>query len=203
MKKEYEWCENYVSAGHSFMDPFILRLIHRIQPSNVLDLGCGNGVLTKKIADNGFKVIGVDPSESGVAAANKMYPEMDFRLCGAYDDPEKIGLGRFDLIVAEEVIEHLYYPDELMKFSRRVLNPNGCLIITTPYYGYIKNLCLAIFNRWDHHLTPLWDHGHIKLFSKKSMQGLLARNQFTMREFHGVGNGPYLWKNMVVVAVPL
>jgi 2-polyprenyl-3-methyl-5-hydroxy-6-metoxy-1,4-benzoquinol methylase len=203
MKKEYIWSENHISPGHAYIDPVVMRLIKHLNPKNILDLGCGNGVLTKKIAEGGYNVLGVDPSESGVEGAKKMFPDMDFRVCGVYDDPEKAGLGKFDLVVAEEVVEHLYFPDALLKFSRNVLNPNGCIIITTPYYGYLRNLLLAIFNRWDHHLTPLWDHGHIKLFSKKTILRLLLRNQFKMIQFQGIGNLPYLWRNMVVVAVPV
>jgi 2-polyprenyl-3-methyl-5-hydroxy-6-metoxy-1,4-benzoquinol methylase len=203
MKKEYQWRENHISPGHFYLDPVILNLINKLKPVKVLDLGCGNGVLTKKIADAGFEVIGVDPSETGIEGAKKMHPDIDFRVCGVYDDPEKTGLGKFDLIIAEEVVEHLYFPDELLKFSKKVINPGGKIILSTPYYGYLRNLLLAIFNRWDHHLTPLWNNGHIKLFSKKTMMGLLSRNQFKMIEFHGVGNVSYLWRNMVVVAVPL
>jgi 2-polyprenyl-3-methyl-5-hydroxy-6-metoxy-1,4-benzoquinol methylase len=203
MKNEYNWAENHVSPGHAYIDPVVLKLIQSSTAMRILDLGCGNGVLTKKIADLGYDVVGVDPSESGVEGAKKMFPDIDFQVCGVYDDPEKAGLGKFELVVAEEVIEHLYYPDELLKFSRKVLGKNGILIITTPYYGYLRNLLLGIFNRWDHHLTPLWDHGHIKLFSKKTMLRLLVRNQFKMIQFQGIGNLPYLWRNMVVVAVPM
>jgi 2-polyprenyl-3-methyl-5-hydroxy-6-metoxy-1,4-benzoquinol methylase len=203
MKNEYNWAENHVSPGHAYIDPVVLKLIQSSTAMRILDLGCGNGVLTKKIADLGYDVVGVDPSESGVEGAKKMFPDIDFKVCGVYDDPEKAGLGKFELVVAEEVIEHLYYPDELLKFSRKVLDKNGILIITTPYYGYLRNLLLGIFNRWDHHLTPLWDHGHIKLFSKKTMLRLLVRNQFKMIQFQGIGNLPYLWRNMVVVAVPM
>ena len=202
MNNEYHWQQNHITPGHFYIDPVVMRLIKQQRPENVLDLGCGNGVLTKKIADEGIPVVGVDPSESGVLGAKEMFPNLDFRVCGVYDDPACAALDKFDLVVAEEVVEHLYYPDELLKFSRKVLKPNGKLIITTPYYGYLRNLLLAIFNRWDHHLTPLWDHGHIKLFSKKTMQGLLERNQFEIKEFHGAGNVPYLWRNMVVVASP-
>ena len=202
MKNEYHWTENYISAGHFYIDPIVIKLLGKHRPASVLDLGCGNGVLTKKISDSGFPVIGVDPSESGVEGAQKMFPDLDFRVCGVYDDPISVGLDKFDIVVAEEVVEHLYFPDELLKFSRKVLKPGGKIIITTPYYGYLRNLLLAIFNRWDHHLTPLWDHGHIKLFSKWSRRRLLERNQFRMDEFHGAGNLLYLWKNMVVVASP-
>jgi len=73
-------------------------------------------------------------------------------------------------------------------------------VLSTPYYGYCRNLVLSVYNRWDHHLTPLWDHGHIKLFSRSTMTSLLQRNSFTMLEFHGAGNFAFFWRTMIVVA---
>lgn len=202
MKKEYVWCGEEITPGHQWIDQVVMQLIEKYKPKRILDLGCGNGVLTKKIADAGYDIVGVDPSESGIAEAKRMHPGVEFKVCGVYDDPEHYDLGDFDLVVSEEVIEHLYYPDKLLHFSKKVLRPNGKIIITTPYYGYLRNLALAVFNRWDHHLTPLWDHGHIKLFSYHTMAGLLKRNHCAVKEFRGAGNFRYFWKSMVVVAVP-
>jgi hypothetical protein len=38
------------------------------------------------------------------------------------------------------------------------------LIITTPYHGYLKNIALSVSVKFDHHVNPLWDGGHIKFF---------------------------------------
>lgn len=200
MSSEYTYSEKLVSPGHEWIDPVILRVIGRLAPSRVLDLGCGNGVLAAKLVNLGFNVVGIEPSRSGIDEARQMFPAIDFRVGGVYDDPASLDLGMFDLVVSEEVVEHLYFPDALITFSDKVLKPGGKLVLSTPYYGYLRNLLLAICNRWDHHLTPLWDHGHIKLFSKKTMSKLLRRNSFRMLEFHGAGNFAYFWRTMVVVA---
>lgn len=200
MNSEYTYSEKLVSPGHDWIDPVILRVIGRLAPTRVLDLGCGNGVLAAKLVKIGCDVVGIEPSHSGIDEARQMFPEIDFRVGGVYDDPASLDLGMFDLVVSEEVVEHLYFPDALITFSDKVLKPGGKLVLSTPYYGYHRNLLLAIFNRWDHHLTPLWDHGHIKLFSKKTLSKLLRRNSYRMIEFHGAGNFAYFWRTMVVVA---
>lgn len=190
------------TPGHSYIDPVVFRAIAALkpQPRRVLDLGCGNGALTKRLKDSGFDVVGIDPSLNQITHARASYPDVRFEVGGVYDDPQVLGLADFDLVVCEEVVEHLYYPRELPKFAKAVLRKNGCLILTTPYYGYLRNLLLAVFNRWDHHLTPLWDHGHIKLFSKRNLFRLLEEGGFKVIKFLGAANIPYLWRNSVVVA---
>jgi hypothetical protein len=70
----------------------------------------------------------------------------------------------------------------------------------TPYHGYLKNLALSVFDKWDFHHTPLWHGGHIKFWSKRTLTQLLTDSGFDVVEFHGVGRLPYLWKSMVLVA---
>jgi 2-polyprenyl-3-methyl-5-hydroxy-6-metoxy-1,4-benzoquinol methylase len=189
-----------ISPGHSWIDPVVLDIVDSLEPSRVLDLGCGNGVLAGKLSRRGYTVTGVEHSQSGIDEARLMNPDVEFVQASVYDDPAALGLGSYDLVVSEEVIEHLYYPDALITFADKVLTPNGRLIVTTPYYGYLRNLVIALFNRWDHHLTPLWTHGHIKLFSRTTMAKLLERNNFKIIRFSGAGNFPFMWKTMVVLA---
>ena len=47
-------------------------------------------------------------------------------------------------------------------------------IISTPFHGYWKNLALALTNKMDWHYTALWDHGHIKFFSPRTLTRLLT-----------------------------
>ena len=96
--------------------------------------------------------------------------------------------------------DSLYSPHHLPQFAAPLLKDKGVLIITTPYHGYLKNLALSLFNKWDHHHTALWHGGHIKFWSKKTLSTLLADNGFELVAFSGVGRLPWLWKSMVIVA---
>lgn len=73
-------------------------------------------------------------------------------------------------------------------------------MISTPYHGYLKNLALSAFNKWDKHHTPLWHGGHIKFWSRRTLTSLIEANGFRVTEFHGVGRAPWLWKSMILVA---
>ena len=76
--------------------------------------------------------------------------------------------------------------------------PGGRFICTTPYHGYLKNLAISLTNKWDDHITPFWDGGHIKFWSRKTLGRLLTEAGFTNLQFRGAGRLPYLWMSMVM-----
>lgn len=73
-------------------------------------------------------------------------------------------------------------------------------ILSTPYHGYWKNLTLAIFGKMDAHFTALWDHGHIKFWSMRTLTILLEEAGFRDIQFERVGRIPPLAKAMIAVA---
>ena len=74
-------------------------------------------------------------------------------------------------------------------------------IISTPYHGYLKNLMLALSGRLDAHFTALWDGGHIKFWSERTMRILLEGAGFEKIVFRGAGRIPLLAKSMIVTAM--
>ena len=147
----------------------------------------------------GYDVTGCDPSESGIAVARESVPRARFEVAGVYDDPGRLGRAEFDAVVAMEVIEHLYLPRALPAFARVVLKRRGVLVVTMPYHGYLKNLAISIRGGWDAHFSPLWDGGHVKFFSPRTIQELMSTAGFELEEFRGAGRVPWLWKSMVLV----
>ena len=65
----------------------------------------------------------------------------------------------------------------------------GEMIISTPYHGYLKNLALAITGKFDRHFTVLWDGGHIKFWSVKTLTKLLNEFGFEVVEFVEITDG--------------
>ena len=178
---------------------------HLCAPGNiraVLDIGCGDGNFTQSLSEAGFAMHGIDPSAGGVARARERYPNIQFAESSAYEDL-LTPFGRtepFDAIVTIEVIEHLYSPRTLCRRVFEALKPGGLFIVTTPYWGYWKNLGLALTNRIDRALTALWEGGHIKHFSAQTLRRLGEEQGFEFVAFHGSGRPiPYLWKGMLMV----
>lgn len=178
----------------------IIRSCGELRARRVVDIGCGNGALCRELATRGYDVVGCEPSADGVRLARSSAPELVFHQLGVDDDPSVVGNESFDVGIATEVIEHLVRPRNLPRFAKQLLRPGGHLIVSTPYHGYLKNLVLALTNKWDAHLNPFWDGGHIKFWSRKTLSQLLSEAGFRVVRFIGAGRLPFLWKTMIIIA---
>ena len=106
----------------------------------------------------------------------------------------------FDLILSVEVIEHVFDPRGFLSQIHALLRSKGQVILTTPYHGYLKNLAIALSGKCDSHYNPLWDCGHIKFLSSKTLTAALEETGFRQIRFEGAGRVPYFWKSMVLMA---
>ncbi|ELS02166.1 methyltransferase family protein [Xenococcus sp. PCC 7305] len=199
---EYSYKNSQPGCHHRYLLSPLLLLLDRTNSSikqniTVLDIGCGNGSLTNEIASQGYQMTGIEESASGVKTAREYYSNCQFFQGSIYSEPPKELQQAFDIVISTEVIEHLYYPRELVRYARKCLKPNGRFILTTPYHGYFKNLVLAILGKMDSHHTVLWDGGHIKFFSVTTLSDLIESEGFSNLEFHFAGRLPYLWKSML------
>ena len=187
-------------CSSDYLAPIVLQACRAAGARRVLDLGSGNGTLCRALAEAGFAVVGLEPSASGIAAARRAVPEGTFHCGSVYDGPGVVPERDFDVVVSTEVVEHLFRPAALPAFAAAKLKPGGTFVVSTPYHGYLKNLLLALANRWDSHHSPNWDGGHVKFWSRRTLTALLEANGFRVLEFHGAGRIPGLWKSMVLVA---
>lgn len=194
----YGWTRRPVHSD-AYLLPAIHRLLARYKPGTMIDAGCGTGAITGAIAASGHDVIGVDRDAGGIGIAREDYPGVRFEVSDFGSAPPAV----VDMVISTEVIEHLYHPGELLSYAHRALHPDGLLVISTPYHGYLKNLAMALVDGWDAHHVVSWTGGHIKFFSRRSLTAMLARRGFRVVDFVGVGRVPFLWKSMILVARPL
>lgn len=199
---EYQYQDSTLIHTYSYLAVPLLSMLSEKAKSKarVLDLGCGNGSLSHMIAQQGYEVVGIEESTSGIAIARLNFPDCQFIQGSIYDPPKAELLNAFDVVIAVEVIEHLFYPKELVRLARKLLKPGGQLILTTPYHGYLKNLILALSGKMDNHFSVLWDGGHIKFFSVPTLSQLLEAEGYTNIHFKFAGRLPYLWKSMLCSA---
>ena len=105
---------------------------------DILDVGCAQGTLAMKLAEEGHSVCAMDIRQSFLYYAQSRYEKGKISfICGNAMD---VNPGqRFDLIFANQIIEHLVYPSDFIKRLTTWLKPAGRIVITTPNGLYIKN----------------------------------------------------------------
>jgi 2-polyprenyl-3-methyl-5-hydroxy-6-metoxy-1,4-benzoquinol methylase len=201
--KDYGYANAAYSHIHSYILQPLLNILSKKDDRIILDIGCGNGWLSNHLIKLGYDAYGIDASESGIALAQQINPGR-FLLQDVTRNilPEPISCIKFNTIISTEVIEHLYSPRDYFSMCRNILEKSGGgeLIVTTPYHGYLKNIALSLTGQMDKHFTVLWDGGHIKFWSRKTLFHALKERGFTNMQFTGCGRIPYLWKSMMIKA---
>ena len=180
----------------------ILPAIKGLLPSGrlrILDVGCGNGYVDNALASLGHEVVGIDFDPKALDIHRRVYPSLQVFQHGAEDRFSTFMAGA-DVVVASEVVEHLYSPKKFLQNVYETLRPGGHVILTTPFHGYLKNLAISLVGGWDHVFTAGWEEGHIKFFSNATMKQMLREVGFEDIAFRNAGRLPWLWKTLVAHA---
>jgi 2-polyprenyl-3-methyl-5-hydroxy-6-metoxy-1,4-benzoquinol methylase len=191
-------CPVEEQAYHRDLLPAVRALLPVGAGLTILDAGCGYGFLSAQLAALGHQVTGVDYRPRKIEAAQAAFPQARYGVATVYEPLTAfMPRGGWDAVVASEVIEHLYSPQEFLRNMHRHLRPGGCLILSTPYHGYLKNLGICLLNLWDEHHWVNTEGGHIKFFSPATLRQALAGAGFEPPTFRHAGRLPWLWRSMI------
>ena len=157
-----------MSSFHAALD----ELWAQAAPSSVLDVGCGEGVLTVEWAErleNG-RVVGIDLEDAKLRSewARRERPNLEFRA----EEATRLSFadGEFDLAAAIEVLEHVPDPEATLAEMARVAS--GHLLVSVPREPLWRGLNMARGAYWrDLGNTP----GHMNHWSKRGFVSLLSR----------------------------
>jgi SAM-dependent methyltransferase len=174
-ESDYRFSEGHEPHTNLLLLPHIRRYIKAIGARSMLELGCGNGAMARDLIGICPKIVGLDPSASGIEAARRNCPAGTFYAMSIYDPPEQIPDDGFEVAISTEVVEHLYYPRELLRFARKKLKEGGLFLISTPYHGWLKNVAISVSGKWDPHHDVSWDGGHIKFWSRATLGSILDK----------------------------
>jgi SAM-dependent methyltransferase len=151
-----------------------------------LDLGCGEGAFTGELVEAGAAgVTGADVAETALRRARARHPGVAFERV-PFDGPLPFADGSFDVVWASEVIEHVADTARLLSEIRRILDPAGRLLVTTPNHGRLRLLLHGI----EPYSEPLGDHLH--LYTPRSLRAVLDDLGFTAIEVRVAAGAPGL-----------
>ncbi|MBC2607229.1 class I SAM-dependent methyltransferase [Pelagicoccus albus] len=131
--------ERFLTESKSEFPQLYYEHVHRyllakehIEGGNVLDLACGSGYGSRILAEKAEAVTGIDISEEAIKSASATYKKsnLKYKIANCYDT--KLPAESFDYIISFETIEHLDSPELLLDEVKRILKPDGLLIISSP-----------------------------------------------------------------------
>jgi 2-polyprenyl-3-methyl-5-hydroxy-6-metoxy-1,4-benzoquinol methylase len=122
---------------HNQLDLY-LSLVSRYGAKSVLDVGCAQGTLALLLAESGHRVTAVDIRPQFLEYAKSRYERGDVRFVAA-NVFEAGDIGTFDLVFANQIIEHLVYPARFLSELSRFASPGGVLVISTPNHAYFRS----------------------------------------------------------------
>jgi len=106
------------------------RSLASLQGLRILDIGCGAGLLSEPLARLGAQVIGIDPSESNIAAARLHADRSTMLIDYRATTVEEMGsLERFDIVLAMEVVEHVTDVGVFLQRCAGLMKPSGMMVV--------------------------------------------------------------------------
>jgi len=161
-----------------------LRIISQLVGTGkkILDVGCYDGTIAKSLIDTGNKVVGIDIAKSAIVQAKRKKVNAFVWDIAQKPLPPKFGL--FDVVVAGEIVEHVFDTDKFIKNLHRALKRGGHLIITTPNLAGLGPRLFLLFGKtpWMiENRTIGIKAGHIRYFTFDTLTELLEDNGFEVQ----------------------
>jgi SAM-dependent methyltransferase len=182
---------------------FIIDALKKRLPegAEVLDVGCGNGVISRSLGAEGFRVRGIDVSEKAIARAKELnkLPNVSFDVVSA---EQLVADGRrYYAIICSEVLEHLHEPGRLLGVLNQSLEQDGILIVTVPNgngprelfvtrpvislqkknnrtWRFVQGVKRLFGYKGTTVQSSADDLTHIQFFTKNSLEKLAGENRF-------------------------
>jgi trans-aconitate methyltransferase len=138
------WNAELYKEKHAFVFEYGNSLIEWLQPQegeSILDLGCGTGELTARLAAAGAKVTGIDSSASMIATARQQFPDVTFKVADAtsFSLPEK-----FDAVFSNATLHWVRQQEKALDRIYQHLHPGGRLVLEMGGKGNVDDITGAL-----------------------------------------------------------
>lgn len=129
-QESIEWERSKSSQWYKILGKFQVQSVVEVgKPSSLLDLACGDGILTAQFSKYFTRIVGVDASSTHIAKAKKVFPEGNFYVSMIEDF--KIN-EKFDTVIMLCILEHVIDPIQSLRIAANFLKPSGRLIVQVP-----------------------------------------------------------------------
>lgn len=168
----------------------------------VLELGVGWGGASLCLARAGAMVVGIDDFSDGFESQG--IPQMEFlaahRVHAIRGDVLQVPLraGSFDVVILNDVLEHMSVPKRLLRTINALLKPQGVFIMEVPnavaLYKRLRVLCGETnYFRMEHFFRDEDYRGHVREYTESEIRYMLERTGFTPIEIKGVNQAHRPW----------
>ncbi len=163
----------------------------------ILDIGCGGGLISEPIARLGGNVTGIDASEKNIKIASLHSKENNLKIAYLNKSPEQLdNKEKFDIILNLEVVEHVDNLDLYLNSCYKLLKPNGLMFTATinrTFTSYVKAIIGAEYIlRW----LPIGTHDWNKFIKPEELQKKLVDINLLTNNIKGLEFNPIFnkWK---------
>ena len=171
---------------------------------NILDIGCGGGLISEPMARLGAKVTGIDASEKNVKVAYLHSKESNLKINYLNKSPEQLdSKEKFDIILNLEVVEHVENLDLYLQSCYNLLDKNGLMFTATlnrTLISYVKAIIGAEYVlRW----LPIGTHDWNKFLKPKEIENKITKLNLSIKDVKGLVFNPLSrkWKTSDDVSV--
>ena len=157
------------------------------QYSRVLEIGCGEGDFRENLNQE-CEYWGIEPVQT---AANIASNKMNKVLVGTYQDViDELPKNYFDLIICNDVIEHMLDHDEFFQLIKINMSKNASIVGSIPNVRYFWNLFEVLVKKdWKYVDSGVLDRTHLRFFTEKSLKQIFRDNGFEVEKFQGINIG--------------
>jgi len=164
---------------------------------NILDIGCGGGLISEPMARLGAEVTGIDASEKNIKIANLHSKTSGLQINYLHGSPEKfVTSQKFDVILNLEIVEHVDNVDLYISSCYKLLKENGLMFTATlnrSFTSYVKAIIGAEYIlRW----LPIGTHDWNKFIKPEELEKILNKEKFSTLDIKGLKFNPFInkWK---------
>ncbi|MDC3104420.1 bifunctional 2-polyprenyl-6-hydroxyphenol methylase/3-demethylubiquinol 3-O-methyltransferase UbiG [Candidatus Pelagibacter bacterium] len=168
-----------------------------LQDLEILDIGCGGGLISEPMAYLGGNVTGIDAAEKNIKVASIHSKKNKLKINYLHKSPEQLKIEKkFDIILNLEIVEHVNDLDLYLKSCSNLLKKNGLMFTATinrTLISYIKAIIGAEYIlRW----LPIGTHDWNKFVKPEELEKKLFDKKFITKDLKGLEFNPILrkWK---------